>query len=169
MAMARDSNVLRIIPVLMAVCLGGLPARAKDAGPSGAAGAQHQIWTAGQTNDSDTAAHPGYVIITTSGIQAISSVLTEFVAHKESLDYDVSIITEKDFGGGIGDEAAENIRAWLQSHYISDNIEYVLLIGDPRPDVGEIPMKILWPEHGDCPECEDGPSSMEQLRPMCFW
>jgi hypothetical protein len=79
MAMARDPNVLRIIPVLMAVCLGGLPARAKDAGPSGAAGAQHQIWTAGQTNDSDTAAHPGYVIITTSGIQAISSVLPEFV------------------------------------------------------------------------------------------
>jgi hypothetical protein len=87
-------------------------------------------------------------------------MLPDFVAHKESLGYVVSVITEKDFGGGIGDEAAENIRAWLQGHYISDNIEYVLLIGDPRTDTGEIPMKILWPEHREWIGTEDVPSDL---------
>ncbi len=144
-AAARDSQILRIIPVLVIVCLVSLPVRAKYGGPSGPEENPSQIWTAWQTNDSDIAAHHGYAIITTSEIEASSSILPDFVAHKESLGYVVSITTEKDFGGGVGDEAAENIRAWLQSHYLSNNIEYVLLIGDPRPETGEIPMKLLHP------------------------
>ncbi|MBN1362904.1 MAG: hypothetical protein JW993_20060 [Sedimentisphaerales bacterium] len=87
---------------------------------------------------------PGYTIVTTSEIQRTSTKLGEFVTHKRSLGFAVQVVTEADFGGGIGDEAAENIRAWLQNHYVGDNIEYVLLIGDPRPDIGEIPMKMLW-------------------------
>jgi len=87
----------------------------------------------------------GYVIITTSAIEANSTKLGDFVTHKQSLGFDVQVITEADFGGGVGDVAVENIRSWLQSNYLSDNIEYVLLIGNPDPCTGDIPMKILWP------------------------
>ena len=103
---------------------------------------------------------PGYTIITTSEITTSdvnhgSSKLGEFVAHKESLGFTVQVITEEDFGGGRGyvggedprEEAAEHIREWLKAHYISDNIEYVLLIGNPDPVIGAVPMKMLWPRN----------------------
>lgn len=122
----------------------------------------HAMPTAMGANDNSTGAGKGdlssshtpafdpntaqaYIIITTSDIQMTSTKLADFVAHKQSVGFDVQVITEADFGGGTGDEAAERIRAWLQSHYISENIEYVLLVGDPRPDIGEIPMKLLRP------------------------
>jgi predicted outer membrane repeat protein len=88
---------------------------------------------------------PGYTIITTTEIQNTSQKLLDFITHKESLGFNVLVVTETDFGGGIGDEAAGNIRAWLQNNYISDNIKYVLLIGDPRTDNSEIPMKMFFP------------------------
>ncbi|MBN2210138.1 MAG: chitobiase/beta-hexosaminidase C-terminal domain-containing protein [Sedimentisphaerales bacterium] len=87
----------------------------------------------------------GYTIITTNYIVANSTALADFVAHKQQLYYDVQVITETDFGGGTGDIAAEYIRAWLQAHYLNDNIKYVLLIGDPRPDTGAVPMKMTVP------------------------
>lgn len=87
----------------------------------------------------------GYTIITTSAIEANSTRLADFVTHKQSLGYDVQVITEGDFGGGTGDTAAENIRSWLQGHYLSDNVGYVLLIGNPDPNIGDVPMKMLWP------------------------
>lgn len=92
---------------------------------------------------------PGYTIITTSAIRSASSKLDDFIAHKQSLGFEVQVATEEDFGGGIGDTAAENIRTWLQGNYMKDNIEYVLLIGDPRPEVSEVPMKTLLPEAGE--------------------
>jgi hypothetical protein len=92
-----------------------------------------------------------YVIITTSGIKAESGELANFVAHKKSRGFNVKVITEKDFGGGVGDTAADNIRHWLQKHYLKENIQYVLLVGDPRPDTGEIPMKMIW----TTPWCKD--------------
>jgi hypothetical protein len=92
---------------------------------------------------------PGYVIITISEIENTSSNLADFIAHKESLGFTVNVVTEEKFGGGIGDEAAENIRAWLQDHYIQDSLIYVLLIGDPRPDIGTVPMKMVGPASYD--------------------
>jgi len=89
--------------------------------------------------------NPGYVIITTSAIQSASTQVSAFVTHKESQGFDVQVITETDFGGGTGDTAAENIRAWLQANYLSKNIEYVLLIGNPDPSDGDVPMKLLDP------------------------
>ncbi|NLE57715.1 MAG: hypothetical protein GX616_05095, partial [Planctomycetes bacterium] len=90
---------------------------------------------------------PRFVIITTSAIQTASTKLANFVTHKQSQGFDVSVVTESEFGGGTGDTAAENIRNWLISHYVTDNIEYVLLIGDPRPTTGTVPMKILYPRN----------------------
>lgn len=83
----------------------------------------------------------GYTIITTEEIVGGSTVLPAFIAHKESLGFTVRLVTENDFGGGTGDTAAENIRAWLKDNYLADETEYVLLVGDPHPDSGAIPMK----------------------------
>ena len=109
----------------------------------------------GEEPESDS--RPVYTIITTSDIQSTSSKLAEFVAHKEVYGYDVQVITEADFGGGTGNTAAENIRAWLQAHYASDHIEYVLLIGNPHPSAGGVPMKMLWPRH-NYTEYKEAPS-----------
>jgi len=98
---------------------------------------------------------PGcYVIITTSAIQSSSTEFADFVASKESRGFVVHVITEGTWGGGTGDTAAENIRSWLQSNYLGMNIEYVLLIGNPDPSSGDVPMKMLWPRNnaGSWPE-----------------
>jgi predicted outer membrane repeat protein len=100
----------------------------------------------------------GYAIITTTQIQSNSTKLSDFVSHKESLGFDVQIVTESDFGGGTGDTAAENIRTWLQNNYVNDSIEYVLLIGNPNTTDGDIPMKNLWPRHDAGDGLEDSPS-----------
>ena len=88
-----------------------------------------------------------YVIITTSAINSSSTSLADFVASKEARGFTVHIITEGTWGGGTGDTAAEHIRAWLQSNYLGWNIEYVLLIGNPNPSIGDVPMKMLWPRN----------------------
>ena len=104
-----------------------------------------------------------YVIITTNAIKTGSAELTSFVFHKQALGHHVLVITENDFGslrGQSPNHKAEKIRKWLQDNYFSMGIEYVLLIGDPRPyesgQEGDIPMKMCWPtynesEDRDCP------------------
>lgn len=66
------------------------------------------------------------------------------------------------WGGGTGDTAAENIRSWLiegmydsQGKYTHErnarfeqmNIKFLLLIGDPNPDSGNVPMKKTYPRY----------------------
>ncbi|MDM7999348.1 MAG: fibronectin type III domain-containing protein [Dehalococcoidia bacterium] len=97
-----------------------------------------------------------YVIITTSAIQAASGNLDDFVASKEARGFTVQVVTEGTWGGGTGDAAAENIRSWLRANYIGLNIKYVLLIGNPNPSTGDVPMKMCYPqalysEYPDCP------------------
>jgi hypothetical protein len=100
---------------------------------------------------SETSATGRYVIITTNAIRSGSSKLNAFIAHKQSLGYTVSVVTETDFGGLTGpapDRKAEKIRQWLKNNYVSLGIKYVLLIGNPSPyesGEGDIPMKMCWP------------------------
>jgi len=89
----------------------------------------------------------GYVIITTSAIQTASTKLGSFVTHKQSRGFNVQVVTESTWGGGSGDPAANNIRAWLAGNYVSADILYVLLLGDPRPDTGDVPMKMCISDH----------------------
>jgi predicted outer membrane repeat protein len=91
------------------------------------------------------ATQPGFVIVTTSAIQNASSQMAAFAAHKASQGFDVHVVTESVWGGGTGDTAAENLRSWLQANYVSMGIQYVLLIGDPDPATGDVPMKMLYP------------------------
>lgn len=88
-----------------------------------------------------------YVIITKSAIQSASTKLSAFVAHKQSQGFNVQVITESIWGGGSGDSAANNIRAWLAGNYINEDILYVLLIGNPHPGTGDVPMKMCISDH----------------------
>jgi len=89
---------------------------------------------------------PGYVILTTSYIATNSTQLPGFVAAKEAQGFQVTVATESDWGGGSGDTAAENIRAWLRANYLAANVQYVLLIGNPDPVSGDVPMKVAAPD-----------------------
>jgi hypothetical protein len=88
----------------------------------------------------------GYVIITTNSIVSGSSQLANFVAQKQSRGWNVTVVTESVWGGGTGSTGAVNIRNWLRANYISMDILYVLLIGNPHPDTGNVPMR--WYDDG---------------------
>ena len=88
-----------------------------------------------------------YVIITTNAIASGSTQLNNFVASKQQCGFTVSVVAENTWGGGTGNTAAENIRNWLRSQYLALQIKYVLLIGNPHPISGDVPMKMLWPRH----------------------
>ncbi|MBN1592467.1 MAG: hypothetical protein JW941_04345, partial [Candidatus Coatesbacteria bacterium] len=91
-----------------------------------------------------------YVIITTSDILSSSNRLTDFVQHKRSQGFSVIVATEDDYDnlpGQAPNGRADKIRRWLKDKYIRYCILYVLLIGDPSPETGDVPMKICWPVH----------------------
>ena len=91
-----------------------------------------------------------YVIITTNATVAGSTLLDDFVAHKEGRGFNVLVVTESAYGGLTGQSpngTAEKIRQWLKNNYVSYGIEYVLLIGDPNPSSGDVPMKMCWPRY----------------------
>ncbi|MFC1596255.1 C25 family cysteine peptidase [Candidatus Margulisiibacteriota bacterium] len=98
----------------------------------------------------------GYVILTTQTIVNNSTKLDSFIKCKELRGLTVHVVTENAWGGDTGDKAADNIRDWLQENYISYQIEYLLLIGDPNPDSGDVPMKRLWPTRN--PTAYEAPS-----------
>jgi hypothetical protein len=100
-----------------------------------------------------------YVIITTNSIVTNCPKIATFAAAKVAAGFTVNTVMEAPAAGdsryvqgNTCDERANNIRAWLQAHYIPDGIEYVLLIGDPRPDLftanQSVPMKWSWPRNG---------------------
>jgi hypothetical protein len=99
----------------------------------------------------------GYAIITTQAIVNGSTQLQNLINQKTAAGYTVFKVTESTWGGGTGDVAAERIRSWLLNNYMTKNIVYVLLIGDPTPSTGAVPMKMLWPRT-DATEDFDGPS-----------
>ena len=114
--------------------------------------AQAQSWYSVQTPApvsafADSEATTDYVIITTSAIVTGSAKLQAFVDHKTARGFKVAVLTELQWGVGAGDSAAMNIRAYLQANYIAKGIKYVLLIGNPAPVTGDVPMKMLWPRY----------------------
>jgi hypothetical protein len=82
-----------------------------------------------------------YLIAVESEIQSASKKLEAFIESKKNRGYTVKIITEDDWGGGTGSTASDRIRDWLQQNYEELQIEYVLLLGDPMPTDGTIPMR----------------------------
>ena len=98
----------------------------------------------------------GYAIITTNAILSGSSSLGSFVTYLQARGFTVTIITETQYGPPTGQQRAINIRSWLASNYVSLQLQYALLIGDPDPDdpanagdsFGDVPMMMCWPNPG---------------------
>ncbi len=82
-----------------------------------------------------------YVIMTEESIQSGSSKLADLVASKEGRGFEVTVMTESDWGGGSGNTAAENMRDWMVANYEELGIEYLLIIGSSTPTDGKVPMK----------------------------
>ncbi|MCP4548644.1 MAG: hypothetical protein GY835_19480 [bacterium] len=120
---------------------------------------------------------PAYIIVTTNAIEVGSTVLVDFVTHQQLRGFTVQVVTETDYGSEQGEARVDNIRHWLETHYLADHIEYVLLVGDPRPSPPvwdppnwapdpqySIPMKLLYPWSitpgfplpSNCCQCWDG-------------
>ncbi|HPA20156.1 MAG TPA: C25 family peptidase propeptide domain-containing protein, partial [Verrucomicrobiae bacterium] len=97
----------------------------------------------------------GYAIVTTAAIRGASTQLGNFIAAKQARGFTVTVATESDWGGGTGNTAANNIRSWLASHYQALDLGYVLLIGNPNPSSGDVPMKMTYPQDEDpmYPDC----------------
>ncbi|HJN66410.1 MAG TPA: C25 family cysteine peptidase [Pirellulales bacterium] len=93
----------------------------------------------------------GYGIVTTREIRANSTQLTAFENHKAQRGYSVHTFDESDWGGvGLtGDAASEALRTFLQSADSQYELDYLLIIGDPRSSVGPVPMKSLYPRNQD--------------------
>lgn len=95
----------------------------------------------------------GYAIVTTNAIVSNSSVLRDFTVHLRSKEFEVYVVTEDQYGTATGQQRAIDIRKWLKANYLSLNVKYVLLIGNPDPDdpsridnFGDIPMMMCWPD-----------------------
>ncbi len=101
---------------------------------------------------------PSYIIITTNLIESNSLELERFIQYKQALGFQVRVITENEYGSDQGQDRAISIRNWLKDNYISKNIKYALLIGNPDPEnlenshdpsYGDVPMMLCWPRSGE--------------------
>lgn len=110
-----------------------------------------------------------YVIITTNAIVQNSVVLNDFIQHKKNQGHSVMEITESEYdnlNAQSPNTRADKIRKWLQDNYVRRCIKWVLLIGNPDPDdplepadmVGNIPMKMCFPEFRGDPESDRIPT-----------
>ncbi|MBN1296401.1 right-handed parallel beta-helix repeat-containing protein [bacterium] len=101
-----------------------------------------------QTKQRDTRAWTyNYVIITTSEFVSKSVKLAEFIHHKDISGFSPLVVTEDDYGGltaPFPNWIEDKIRQWLIENYIQYQIEYVLIIGDPRWGYAGTPMKLAY-------------------------
>ncbi len=100
--------------------------------------------------------YKGLIIATTENIRLNSEKLDEFIKEKENRGFTVKIATEKDFGDEElkGYEKAQLIRSWLKEN--SSGYSFLLLIGDPNPKMGDIPMVVAMPGGPDVADpCAD--------------
>ncbi len=105
----------------------------------------------------------GYCIITTRSIKSASTKMTDFINYKKSKGYEVTVVTEDVWGNGLageikGDTASDKIREWLKANYLTLNLKYVILIGNPNPTIGDVPMKMCYP--GASSSYPDAPSDL---------
>ncbi len=87
-------------------------------------------------------------IITTSKTKKSLTKLNDFIASKSAHGFTTTVFTESDWGGGIGEVSADNLHRWLIDNYLEKKIDYVLIIGDPSPETGDIAMKTAYAYYG---------------------
>ncbi|MFW6375872.1 MAG: C25 family cysteine peptidase [Thermoplasmatota archaeon] len=96
-----------------------------------------------------------YAIVTTNDIVSNSNKLDDFKQYLSGKGYDVKLVTEDEYGTNTGQQRAIDIRNYLSNNYVSENIKYALLVGDPDPDdvdvsddsYGEVPMMMCYPRN----------------------
>jgi hypothetical protein len=110
----------------------------------------------------------GLAILTTEAILNQNTNLFGLISHKRAKGFVVQVITETKVNGNAAaagwnettgqypNEKADKIRQWLKANYQALRLRYVLLIGDPTPDTGDLPMKMCWPNfaseyYRECP------------------
>jgi len=108
----------------------------------------------------------GLLILTSDEIYtALHSELTNFVAHKEAMGFNVFTATVENaiaeypystypelYDSTVVQDKADHIRAFLRVAYTNMGFQYLLLIGNPDPDdftqagdtVGDVPMKMTY-------------------------
>ncbi|HJN75975.1 MAG TPA: C25 family cysteine peptidase [Myxococcota bacterium] len=88
------------------------------------------------------------IVLTTSELAAGSRELPRFVAFREAEGWEVTLATETDWDHPAqtsADSRQDRIRAWLKERYAEDPGAFLLLIGDPDPATGDIPMLETYP------------------------
>jgi hypothetical protein len=90
-----------------------------------------------------------YLVVTTKATASASTALLDFAAHKAAHGLRVRVVTEDDFGAATaGRQRAEAIREWLRANAPALGARYLLLLGNPHPENGDIPMLRAWPRRG---------------------
>lgn len=97
------------------------------------------------------------IVVTTNAIVSNSKKLTAYINAKKALGFDIVSVTEDQYGasGVKGLEKMKAIRAYLKQVYT--NYDYLLLIGDPIPETGDVPMLRAWPNYDES-EYRDTPT-----------
>lgn len=95
----------------------------------------------GTYNVSNSRQTSNLTIATTNSIKGNLTNLNAFINNKKARNFNVEVITEDQWGGGSGDAAADNLRNWLENNYLLNGIDYLLIIGNPNPDNGDMAMK----------------------------
>ncbi len=86
---------------------------------------------------------PHFAVITTKQTVSGLSQLNNFLASKNARGFKTTVYTEEVWGGGSGNTSADNLHAWLKENYLTEQIDYIMIIGDPTPSNGDIAMKMV--------------------------
>jgi len=90
----------------------------------------------------------GYALVTTNDYVANCDTIQTFLERKEKTNgFTTYLVTEDDYGAYPGDAAAQ-IRGWLADNYAALSLGYVLLVGNPNPTTGDVPMRQTYPRAG---------------------
>jgi hypothetical protein len=88
------------------------------------------------------------MILTTTRIAGGSRLLTRYVDLREAEGFTVVVATERDWDqptGASPDSRQARIRSFLQARYAHAPGAFLLLVGDPSPEGGDIPMQRFHP------------------------
>lgn len=88
----------------------------------------------------------GLAVVTSTALVAQSQVLADYVSAREEQGYSVHLVTEQDIGpAATAHDRALAIRAWLQANADALGLTNVLLLGNPDPLHGDVPMLATYP------------------------
>ncbi|MBN1128120.1 MAG: fibronectin type III domain-containing protein, partial [Chitinispirillaceae bacterium] len=118
------------------------------------------LQTKSTTSDASSLGIPitgSYAIITTNKILNYSMNINYYINDLSVQGFQVMVLTENQYGtGATADACANLVRQWLRANYLTQNIQYVLLVGDPNPaaaNLPDVPMKLvtIGNEYPSCP------------------